>query len=153
MNFFSKLFGKKSGGCCGGCCGSKAFLPEESAVLANCDERIVIGKILEITAHPDPKMTKVRVTQTEIAPGVTEQILCGGVNIEVGAYVPVATVGTQLAPDFTIGERDIRGAVSRGMICSRTELGLPQGDEPDHGIWLLGEKFADKVGKKVRDLC
>ena len=77
----------------------------------------------------------------------------GGVNIAVDEYVPVATVGTQLAPDFVISERNIRGAVSRGMICSRTELGLPRGNEPEHGIWLLGEKFADKLGQKVRDLC
>ena len=129
MNFFKKLFGaqKSNKGCCC-CCGPKLLSETDAAILKNTDERIVVGKIHEIKAHPDPKVTKVRVTQTEIAPGKTEQILCGGVNIAEGAYVPVATVGAKLSEDFEIGERAIRGEVSRGMICSREELGLSRGE-------------------------
>ncbi len=152
MNFLKKLFGlsKNCGGCCGG---DKLFSEIESASLKNIDEKIVVGKIIAIAAHPDESVTKVRVTKTEIAPGVVEQILCGGVNIEEGAYVAVATVGAKLSADFKIGERKIRGEMSRGMICSRTELGLAAGDEPDHGIWLLGEQFADKLGTPLKDLA
>ncbi len=154
MNFFKKLFGIKSSpkSCSSCCCGKKLFSEIDAAILKNVDERIVVGKIISIAAHPDPKMTKVRITQTEIAPGKVEQILCGGVNIEEGAYVPVATVGAKLSEDFEIGERAIRGEVSRGMICSREELGLNKNDEPDHGIWILGDSFADKLGSPVREL-
>ena len=109
-------------------------------------------KILEIETHPDPKMTKVRVTKTDIGNGVVEQILCGGVNIEVGAIVPVATVGTVLGEDFVIGEREIRGVVSRGMICSREELGLPKGDQVDHGIWILPSECEAFLGKTLPSL-
>ncbi len=129
-------------------------MPEDTEILKNADPKIVIGKIHKITAHPDPAITKVRVTQTEIAPGKMEQILCGGVNIEEGAYVPVATVGAKLSEDFEIGERKIRGEVSRGMICSRTELGLAKNDEPDHGIWLLpAEKFENLIGTPINELA
>lgn len=124
----------------------------DAAVLKNVDAKIIVGKIIAIASHPDEKVTKVRVTQTEVAPGVVEQILCGGVNIEEGSYVPVATVGAKLSEDFEIGERKIRGELSRGMICSREELGLPKNNEPDHGIWLLGEIFADKLGKPINTI-
>ncbi len=151
LNFLKKLFGCNT--CCGKTCGNPAnFSDVDKEILKNADEHIVIGKILKITNHSDPKVTKVRVTQTEIAPGVTKQILCGGVNIEEGRYVPVATVGTKFA-DFEIGERKIRGELSCGMICSREELGLDRGDEPDHGIWLLDDNFAEKLGEKVCDLA
>jgi len=147
MNFFKKLFGKKTSST--SCCGTKLFSEIDAAILKNVDERIVVGKIIAIAAHPDESVTKVRVTKTEIAPGVVEQILCGGVNIEEGAYVPVATVGSKLSEDFEIGERKIRGELSRGMICSREELGLNKNDEPDHGIWILGDEFSEKLGIPV----
>ncbi len=153
MNFFKKLFQPNTS--CKSCschCSKKLFSDIDALILKNADERIVVGKILAIASHPDESMTKVRVTKTEIAPGVVEQILCGGVNIVEGAYVPVATVGAKLSEDFEIGERKIRGEVSRGMICSREELGLQKGDEPDHGIWLLGETFAEKVGTPIKEI-
>ncbi len=163
--FLKKLLGIKECCCSANGCGAEntaaprkavakksLFSDSDKEILKNADEHIVIGKILEITNHPDPKVTKVRITQTEIAPGVVKQILCGGVNIEEGRFVPVATIGTKFA-DFEIGERKIRGELSSGMICSRTELGLPSGDEPDHGIWLLDDNFAGFLGKKVCDLA
>ena len=122
--FLKKLLGIKECCCTANGCGvenpakKSLFSDSDKEVLKNADEHIVIGKILKITNHPDPKVTKVRITQTEISPGVVKQILCGGINIEEGRFVPVATVGTKFA-DFEIGERKIRGELSSGMICSR----------------------------------
>ncbi len=155
MSFWKKIFGVKKSSCCGSCGISSVVLnipTEEKEILKDCDEKIVIGKIVEIETHPDPKMTKVRVTKTDIGNGVVEQILCGGANIEVGAIVPVATVGTVLGENFIIGEREIRGVVSRGMICSRTELGLPQGNEGDHGIWILPSECEAFLGTSLSKL-
>ncbi len=155
MNFFKKLFSKKHSchNCCANChCHSNLLSDSEHEILQQIDDKIVIGKIHQITAHPDPKVTKVRVTQTEVAPGQIEQILCGGVNIAEGAYVAVATIGAKLSPDFEISERKIRGELSRGMICSRTELGLPADGEVEHGIWLLGEKFAPHLGTPLKNI-
>ena len=158
LKFLKKLFGIKNCCCSKNGCDSENpakksfFSDKDKEVLKNADEHIVIGKILKITSHPDPKVTKVRITQTEIAPGVVKQILCGGVNIEEGRFVPVATVGTKFA-DFEIGPRKIRGELSEGMICSREELGLEKGDEVDHGIWLLDDIFAEKLGEKVCEIA
>ncbi len=154
MNFFKKLFGLNPSckNCASCCCGKKLLSEIDAAILKNVDEKIVVGKIIAIASHPDETVTKVRITKTEIAPGKIEQILCGGVNIEEGAYVPVATVGAKLSEDFEIGERKIRGELSRGMICSREELGLQRGDEPDHGIWILGDEFAEKLGTPLQKL-
>ncbi|MCF7846861.1 MAG: hypothetical protein K9M51_02295 [Candidatus Gracilibacteria bacterium] len=153
MSFWKNVFGngkgKKSCCCCSG--GSK-LNPVDAEILKTADPKIVVGKILEISDHPDPSVTKVRITQTEIAPGKTEQILCGGVNIREGAVVPVATIGAKLGEDFEIGERAIRGQTSRGMICSREELGLDKKDEPEHGIWILPEEMETFVGKPLREI-
>lgn len=126
--------------------------PEDREKLRNIDPGVVIGQIVSITAHPDPNMTKVRVTRCDIGNGQTETILCGGVNIEEGAYVPVAKVGTVLPGDFAIGERDIRGVVSRGMICARKELGIDASTEPEKGIWLLPEGAKPYLGVSLRTL-
>jgi tRNA-binding EMAP/Myf-like protein len=160
FSFFGTIFGgtPKNKSVCGSCC-KKDDMPkaldltdEDCAILKTVDAKIVIGKIVKITAHPDPKVTKVRVTQTEVAPGVVEQILCGGSNIAEGMLVPVATVGSDLGGGFIIGERKIRGEMSRGMICARAELGLSPFDEQKGEIWALPDHFEAHLGKKMCDL-
>jgi phenylalanyl-tRNA synthetase beta chain len=106
---------------------------------------VLVGKVLEIAAHPDAE--KIRVCQVDTGSGPT-QIICGAWNFEAGAIVPVATPGAVLPGEFEIGLRNIRGIESNGMICSERELGL--GD--DHaGILVLdgepkiGTPFADIV--------
>ncbi|MFB3050649.1 MAG: YtpR family tRNA-binding protein, partial [Acidimicrobiia bacterium] len=92
---------------------------------------VLVGKVLEITPHPDAD--KIRVCQVDTGSG-PDQIICGAWNFEVGAMVPVAAPGAILPGDFEIGQRSIRGVESNGMICSEKELGL--GD--DHaGILVL----------------
>ncbi len=106
---------------------------------------VLVGKVLEIAAHPDAE--KIRVCQVDTGSGPT-QIICGAWNFEAGAIVPVAAPGAVLPGEFEIGLRNIRGIESNGMICSERELGL--GD--DHaGILVLdgepeiGTPFADIV--------
>ena len=146
--------GKKNlAGCCGNnCCGhsqKRPLLPikgNEEAIIKALDAKIVIGKIHSITSHPDPKVTKVRITQTEIAAGEMRQVLCGAKNIAVGQIVPVATVGAKLSESFEIGERKIRGELSQGMICAKDELGLSK--ETD-GIWELPAEFEAFIGESL----
>jgi len=168
INFFKKLFGIKepSGSCCGGaeksCCGgecesaveskgaNEGVSAEDKAVLANVDPNIVVGKILEIKAHPDASVTRVQITKCDLGNGETAQILCGGVNIAEGAIVPVAKVGTKFSETFQIAEREIRGEKSCGMICSRDELELSAGG--DHEIWILPADMEKSLGTPIRDL-
>ncbi len=151
IKFFKKLFGIKDSSCVK-CCsgGGDLFSKEDKAVLKNADSNIVIGKILEIKAHPDEKVTRVQITKCDIGEGKTAQILCGGVNIVEGAIVPVAKVGTKFSETFQITEREIRGEKSCGMICSREELGLSAGGA--HEIWILPVSAEKNLGTSVKDL-
>ncbi len=106
---------------------------------------VVVGRVLEISAHPEAD--RIRVCQVDTGEGPT-QIICGAWNFSEGAYVAVARPGAVLPGEFEIGHKTIRGVDSNGMICSEKELGL--GD--DHaGIMVLdgepglGTDFADLV--------
>ena len=125
---------------------------EDVAKLDAIDGRVVIGKVLEVTNHPNPEMTKVHVTKTDLGNGKIEQILCGGTNLKPGFVVAVATVGAKLPGDFEIGLRAIRGVESRGMICARAELGLSSAGEKKGEIWPLPAQLEKFVGKPLRDL-
>ena len=156
LQFFKKLFAsnkESSAGCCGGgCCHASQVtldIPDsDHAILAGISESIVIGKIIGKRDHKDEKVTKVKVCEVDVG-GRTEQILCGGTNADEGKIVPVALVGTKLSEDFEIGERDIRGEISRGMICAKNELGLEQ-SEPDGVIWELPSQLESKLGAPLR---
>lgn len=161
FNFLKNIFGsaptpKKE--CCGNCqCSGGEALDlgisdEDRAVLQTVADTIVVGKITAIASHPDPKVTKVRVTQCDLGNGATEQILCGGANIAEGQIVPVATIGTDLGGGFIIGERAIRGEVSRGMICARQEIGLTEIETEKGGIWAMPAGLEAKLGTPVNQL-
>ncbi len=179
MGFFSKLFGMKKS-CCksesshSGCCGSHAPQPEKKsccggggchsahesnelteedhAIVRSLDDRILIGKVLEVSAHPDAKITKVKVTKVDVGRSDPLQVLCGGINVSVGQIVAVACVGSELSDDFSIEERDIRGVKSSGMICARSELGISAGNEKKGEIWSLPSQYEASVGKPLRDM-
>jgi phenylalanyl-tRNA synthetase beta chain len=105
---------------------------------------VYVGKVLEVSAHPDAD--KIRVCQVDSGTGPS-QIICGAWNFEAGATVAVARPGAVLPGDFEIGQRTIRGVSSNGMICSEAELGL--GD--DHaGILVLDDE--SEVGTPFAEL-
>jgi len=105
---------------------------------------IVIGKILEIKAHPDAdrlSLVKVDVGAMRASP---LQIVCGAPNIKEGQLVPVALVGAILPNGVEIAEAEVRGVKSQGMLCAEDELNL--GD--DHsGILILENKA--KIGQNL----
>ncbi len=161
FNFLKNIFGgaakpepKKE--CCGGSCQSKAvdlgISDEDRAALQVVADSVVVGKIISIRAHKSEKVTKVRVTECDLGDGKIEQILCGGSNIAEGQIVPVATLGTDLGGGFVIGEREIRGEVSRGMICARQEIGLTEIEAEKGGIWEMPAALEAKLGTPVNQL-
>ena len=95
-------------------------------------EKVFVGEILEITAHPDAD--KMRVTKVQVGKEVV-QIVCGGINIQVGQKVPVALVGAVLPGGFEIKKAEKRGIESCGMICAESELGI--GESPEKTIMVL----------------
>ncbi|MFV9673098.1 MAG: YtpR family tRNA-binding protein, partial [Acidimicrobiia bacterium] len=107
-------------------------------------EGVVIGRVLEVGAHPNAD--KVRVTKVDVGEEVLD-IICGAWNFEAGAVVPVAKPGAVLQGDFEITQRKIRGIVSNGMICSESELEV---GEDAAGIMVLDTDYpdaADRVGE------
>jgi len=160
FNFIKNIFGggsKSQSSCCsGGTCSSTSadlgISEGDKAALKNVADTVVVGKINSIRAHKSEKVTKVRVTECDLGNGKTEQILCGGGNIEEGQIVAVATLGTDLGGGFVIGERDIRGEVSRGMICARQEIGLTEIEAEKGGIWPMPQALEAKLGTPVNQL-
>lgn len=106
-------------------------------------EKIVVGKILYCEKHPDAD--KLNVCQIDIGSGV-RQIVCGAANVVDAQYVAVATIGAKLSEDFEIKHAKLRGVESEGMVCSASELGLP---DLGNGIMILDESIGELlIGKK-----
>jgi phenylalanyl-tRNA synthetase beta chain len=94
-----------------------------------------VGRVVEAGKHPNAD--KLQLCQVDVGEGELRQIVCGAWNFGAGAVVAVGLPGAVLPEaDAPLAERELRGAVSRGMILSERELGL--GD--DHSsIIVLGD--------------
>lgn len=109
-------------------------------------EGIVVAEVLTISSHPNADTLSL--VEVETGDGDSQTVVCGAKNFSVGDRVPLARVGARL-PGMEITERKIRGQVSRGMLCSASELGISK----DHaGILVLqpdsplGEDVASHLG-------
>jgi phenylalanyl-tRNA synthetase beta chain len=104
---------------------------------------IVVARVLEVSAHPNPKFTKVRMTLVDDGTGAPKSVACGAANVTAGKLYPFARVGTRLPGGkkgpIDIGERAIGGVTSHGMLCSPAELNL---SEESEGIWELATDVA-----------
>ena len=99
---------------------------EEMQPVAAAFTKVVVGKILTATKHPDADRLQIcTVDVGNIVNGVSVplQIVCGAPNARPGLLAPCAMVGAEL-PGFSIKEAKVRGVESFGMMCSSKELGL-----------------------------
>ncbi len=96
---------------------------------------VVVARVLEVRPHP--RADKLRLVRLDTGTG-EQEVVCGAWNFAAGAVVPLSVVGSVLAGGLRVGEREIRGVPSRGMICSEAELGL---SEESAGILVLDEGF------------
>jgi len=104
-------------------------------------ENIVVGKIVEITGHPNAE--KLIICQVDVGEE-TIQIVTGATNVFVGAYIPVALHGAVIANGIKIKRGKLRGEPSNGMLCSLEEMGFESASIPkefDDGILILDEIF------------
>ncbi|MEI6131708.1 MAG: phenylalanine--tRNA ligase subunit beta [Bacillota bacterium] len=107
---------------------------------------VVIGKIVEITQHPDAD--KLQVTQVDVGEEEIIQIVTGAQNVFAGAIVPVALSGSTLPRGVNIKKGKLRGVESNGMLCSIAELNLTLDDCPgasEDGIYILPEVTEDGI--------
>ncbi len=104
-------------------------------------ENVVVGKILNITQHPNAD--KLVVCTVDV--GTEEiQIVTGATNISIGDYIPVALNGSIIAGGVKIKKGKLRGEVSNGMLCSLEELGFEGASIPkefDDGILILDQPY------------
>lgn len=89
-------------------------------------EGIIVGKIKQITKHPQADL--LQVCQVSLG-DTTEQIVCGGTNLQTGMLVAVATIGSRVrwhgqGDWVTLAATKIRGVESRGMIVAASEVAL-----------------------------
>lgn len=110
------------------------------------DERVVVGKIISCSKHPNAD--KLNLCEVDIGSEVVS-IVCGAANVVDAKYVAVATLGAVLPGDFKIKKAKLRGVESYGMICSSSELGLPKLED---GIMILDESIGEMVpGKPLNE--
>ena len=108
-------------------------------------KKIVFGKVLECEKHSDAD--KLNVCKVDIGTSI-RQIVCGASNVRAGLSVVVATIGAVMPSGLTIKPVKLRGVESEGMICSASEIGLP--DFMD-GIIELDESVQKvKLGDEVK---
>lgn len=105
-------------------------------------EGVVVGLVLTCQKHENSD--HLHVCQVDVGGESPLQIVCGAPNVKEGLLVPTAVVGAKL-PGLTIKKGKIRGVESQGMLCSATELEIPQEVYPsvgDAGLLILNEDYA-----------
>ena len=108
--------------------------------------KIVFGKVLECEKHPDAD--KLNVCKVDIG-SATRQIVCGAANVRAGLTVVVATIGAVMPNGMAIKPVKLRGVDSEGMICSASEIGLP---DLGKGILELDESVGNiALGQEVNE--
>lgn len=122
---------------------------------------IVVGRITQIESHP--QADKLRIADVAVGQGASLRIVCGGANIAVDQWVPVAKIGARVrwhgeGELIELKPIDIRGVASEGMICAANEIGL--GESFVHGerdildlgaalpwqVWTEGMPLAEALG-------
>ena len=99
--------------------------------------KLVVGRIEEIAAHPDAD--RLRVCKVNVGRARNLTIVCGAANARKGLYTITALVGAELPGGMRISKTAVRGVTSSGMLCSASELGL---EESSAGILDLAGKPA-----------
>ena len=92
----------------------------------------VVAKVL--SAEPHPNADRLSVCRVDDGSGVERTIVCGAPNVATGQTVAVARPGASMPDGSTLGEAELRGVVSSGMILAEDEVGIGE----DHaGIMVL----------------
>ncbi len=107
------------------------------------DDGFVVGKVLSAEKHPDAD----RLTVCEVDDGSGKRtIVCGAPNVAAGQTVAVALPGATMPDGSELGEAELRGVKSSGMILAEDEVGI--GDLHE-GIMVLSDDLA--AGTPLRD--
>ena len=100
---------------------------EDVEYLGKRFENMVVGVIKAVNPHPNAD--KLRVCTVDLGEAEPKEIVCGGINLEVGMRVAVAVPGAIVrwhgeGEPVEIKKSKLRGVESYGMICASDEIGL-----------------------------
>ena len=100
---------------------------EDVIYLGKRFENMVVGVIKAVNPHPNAD--KLRVCTVDLGEAEPKEIVCGGINLEVGMRVAVAVPGAIVrwhgeGEPVEIKKSKLRGVESYGMICASDEIGL-----------------------------
>ena len=117
---------------------------------------IVVGKILEVKAHPNAD--KLKVCIVDIGEANPVQIVCGGINLYPEEMVVVCKPGSEVkwhgeGEPIKIEKTKMRGEESYGMICGATEVFLEKLFPPQDEKEIVDLKGVDcKPGEKIDEV-
>lgn len=106
-------------------------------------ENVVVGRIVEISPHPNAE--KLKLCRVDSGSSII-QVVCGASNIAENILAPLAFPGTVFPDGSVLKTCDIRGQVSEGMLCSERELEL--GDDKSGVMVLSG---TPEAGTKISE--
>jgi phenylalanyl-tRNA synthetase beta chain len=94
---------------------------------------VKVAQIQAVRTHPNAD--KLKLCDVSIGDG-RYTVVCGAPNVAEGMLTALAVPGAVLPDGRTLGETNIRGVASQGMLCSEAELEL---GSDGSGIWALPE--------------
>jgi phenylalanyl-tRNA synthetase beta chain len=115
-------------------------------IFAPLDENFVAGRIEELLPHPGAK--NLQVVKVNAGNGILN-IVCGAWNIKKGDMVALALPGAVMPGGKEIQTAEIKGVISKGMLCSAGELGLDIVQE-EEGILIINEECSP--GTRLTDI-
>ena len=102
---------------------------------------LVLGRVLTLDKEPQKNGKTINWCTVDVGDangsGEPQGIVCGAHNFVVGDLVVVCLPGAVLPGGFEISARKTYGHLSAGMICSASELGLPETEGGQDGIIVL----------------
>lgn len=129
---------------------------EDAVNLKEGLDKIIAGKILEISPHPNAD--KLRITRVDVGRDEALQIVCGGSNLYIDQMVVIADLGSYVkwhgeGDLVEIKPAELRGVPSSGMICGASEIGMEElfPVEEDHMIMDISHLNC-KPGEPIADI-
>lgn len=122
----------------------------EQTIIHPENENLVIGKILNVTKHPNAN--KLNVCKVQVDATTTKTIVCGGLNVQSDRYAIVCLENAKLFDGTVIKYQELRGVMSEGMLCGYSELTpysqFTPSDEQHHIVLFDKATVGDKNWRK-----
>ncbi len=106
-------------------------------------EGVVVAEVVSCEKHPNAD--HLSLCTVSAGNGEPLTVVCGAPNVTAGMKSALATIGTELSPEFTVKKVSLRGAESSGMLCSERELGISDNHD---GIIELSPEYV--VGSPLK---